>query len=164
MRLAEKVPRTPHKRVLELIRCFYEGIANLSLARDSHEQKYRQVAEEAVKDMVSYIELSQWNFLNKYKLMLAELRYLNGNLQSADDAYNASIAAAHQHQFLNEEALAHELYGMFLIENTRIEKGVRQLHLAIEKYRKWSAHRKVKELELFIDLVDPSFMQKLTLE
>lgn len=49
------------------------------------------------------------------------------------------------------EALACELYGTYLVENLRIEKGLEQLELAREKYLKWGALKKVLSVEEYMD-------------
>lgn len=74
----------------------------------------------------------------KSQLLSAELHYLNGDLGAAEIAYKKSIASAHSHKFLHEEALAYELYGVFLIENKFIDRGKILLELI------WY-HQKIEE-------------------
>jgi len=151
--LAQKYPPPKHKRALAIMRSFYEGIASLSLARDTRQEKYRHVGEEAVKTVAKFELKSEWNFENKSKLLQAELHYLNGNIGCAGEAYVASIKSAQIHKFLHEEALAYELYGIFCVENKMIDEGINQLSMALDKYKLWGALKKCDDLQIFIDIV-----------
>eukprot|EP01083_Nonionella_stella_P224470 799006_1 len=111
------------------------------------------MGEKAVIIMAKSEIISKWNFENKSKLVQAELYYLDGDLESAEIAYNSSIMSAREHKFINEEALACELYGTFFVENGMVSKGTVQLNLALDKYKKWGAMKKANELQKFIDLV-----------
>lgn len=152
--LSARHPLSKAKRVLDMVRCFYEGIASLSLARDTHEQKYQRAGEACLKLMVKLETLSEWNFGSKRLLLQAELHYLNGEIELADDSYNSSIAAARRSRFFNEEALAYELYGTFLVECNMPEKGLAQLQMAVEKYGEWGAKKKLDWLQTFIASVN----------
>ena len=92
-------------------------------------------------------------------ILKAELHYLNGNIDAAQTEYLVSIKAAHEHKYLHYEALAYELHGMFLIENSMPDEGVGQLKVALDKYKLWGANRKVKELEDFMDVIDPTHLR-----
>jgi len=161
VQLSEQQPHSQHNRILELLRCFYEGIVFLNLARDTRRQKYRRIGEEAVKELEKLTHISDWNFSNKAHLVKAELHYLNGDLKSADDSYKSAIDSACKYKWLSEEALAYELYGVFCFENQQALKGCELLRTAMEKFDQWGATKKVEQLELFIDLVDPTYWKDL---
>ena len=95
--------------------------------------------------------VSKWNFGNKSELLRAEHYYTNGQKEIAEIAYKASIKSAYLHRFIHEEALAHEMYGIFCIENHIAAKGFKQLHIALDKYKEWGATKKADNLQLFID-------------
>ena len=155
-KLSEKYPVTPVKRVTGILRVFFEGISFFGLARDTKVMKWRIMAEEATTKMAQYVCLSPWNYESKHLLLQAELHYTKGDLKSAETAYKASIQSAKMHQFLNDEALAYELYGIFRVENHMVNSGVNHLQVALSKYKEWGAMKKVQDLQLFIDLVDPN--------
>ena len=118
MKLCAKHPAPNHKRILDTMRCFWEGTAALNLARQqANEPKYREIGEKAVKDMAKFEQLNKWTWENKFLLLQAELHYLNQDLRAAEDAYLASIKSAKAHKFIHEEAMANELFGIFCIEN-----------------------------------------------
>jgi hypothetical protein len=151
--LSQKQPPSHNKRVGRFGRALFEGISSLRLARATGEDvdRRRGVGEQAAKFMGKMEDISKWNFRNKAKLLQAELFYLNGDLETAEFAYMDSIVSAHDHKYFHEEALAFELYGMFCIENQMLDKGAEQLRLALGKYEKWGAMRKVDDLQLFMN-------------
>lgn len=97
------------------------------------------------------------------KLLQAELHYLDGNLELAEQAYKASITSARDHRFVSAEAMAYELFGIFCLENQMVHRGMEQLHAAVNKYKEWGAHRKVLELQDFMDTVDPASLRNLNI-
>lgn len=144
------------KRILRVMRTLYEGVAYLSLARDTQQSKWRVLGEKASAEMSKFeLTMCKWNFENKAKLLQAELHYLNGDIESAEVAYKASVKSAREHKFVHEEALAYELYGLFCVKNEMVDKGFEQLHVALNRYKEWGAMKKVEELQLFIGTVDP---------
>ncbi|EED86246.1 predicted protein [Thalassiosira pseudonana CCMP1335] len=148
------------KRLLEVCRTFFEGLSCLCLARQTFQAKYRVIGERAVLVMMSLVIYSRWNFENKLFLLQAELHYLNGEYEKAEASYEASIASARSHRFLNEEAYAYELYGVYLLENRMVDKGHEKLDIAIEKYAEWGALKKVEHVKKFKEEMDPKFLSK----
>jgi len=127
--------------------------AALNLARDSKQEKWRNIGEKAVKYMTKLVEYSSWNFENKQRLLQAELHYLNDCHGMAELAYESSIVSARNHKFINEEALAHELFGIHLVETRKVERGIEQLQLACNKYMQWGAFKKAWDVKDVVELV-----------
>lgn len=100
------------------------------------------------------VEYSSWNFENKQLLLQAELHYLDGRFNMAEMTYKASILSAHEHKFYCEEALAHELFGVYLVENEKFAQGVEQLKHAQDKYKNIGALRKAGDVQDFIELIE----------
>lgn len=151
------------KRILEIFRVFWEGIAALCLARDTQQPKWRKIGEESIATMSRLVNYSRWNFENKLLLMKAEYFYLNEDYSSAELAYEASIASAHKQHLLHEEALAYELYGIYFIENHQVDKAMELLNVSIQKYVEWGALKKVEALKSFIGLFDLALFKTLNL-
>jgi predicted ATPase/class 3 adenylate cyclase len=89
------------------------------------------------------------NFLAKRLMVEAEIARLTGDDASAADLYDRAISAAHDGQFVQDEALANELAARFVMErrpNSRI--GAMYLRDARYAYDLWGARRKVEELEM----------------
>ena len=149
------------KRPMELMRLFYEGISALVLARQTQQPNYRVVGEQVIETFKFWVQNnSRWNFENKLFLLQAELHYLNGEYEKAEASYEASIASARSHRFLNEEAYAYELYGVYLLENRMVDKGHEKLDIAIEKYAEWGALKKVEHVKKFKEVMNPKFLSE----
>ena len=125
----------------------------MNLARDTNEEKWKKIGEKAVQFMARLVEFSSWNFENKRFLLQAELHYLNGRYRMAELAYQASIVSACEHKFVHEEALAHELFGIYFVENKRIREGIEHLKIAYDKYMQWGAYQKTSDVKDFLELV-----------
>lgn len=145
---------TGAKRNLDFSHVFFEGISALCLARNTKQEKWRQIGENSIKTMTKLVEYSDWNFENKLKLLQAELHYLYDCHSMAELFYQASITSAREHKFLHEKAMAHELYGIYLVENKMVAEGLEQLHQATENYEKWGAQKKADEVNDFIVLIN----------
>ena len=130
--------------------CFHE--AALCLARSTTERKLTEIGAQSIKTMTQLVECSEWNFRNKLHLLNAELHYLESRNSLAEISFKAAIASAHEHRFYHEEALACELYGIFLIETSNLASGIEQLQLAIDKYVHWGAKKKADDVKDFIVL------------
>lgn len=142
------------KHILNVPRSLYEGIAHLNLARSTGQTKYRSLGENAVAKFAEWANnMSAWNFRAQSQLLQAELHYVDGKLESAETAYQASVKSAREHKLIHDEALACELYGKFCVENDMRERGSEQLRAALDKYREWGALRKARQLEAFIDAI-----------
>jgi len=141
------------KRALDPICIFYEGISSLCLARDVKQSKWRDLGEKSIKAMAHFVQLSTWNFENKLALLQAELHCLDSHYDLAELAYEASILSARKHKFIQEEALACELYGIHFIENRQFEKGISQLQKAINKYIQLGALKKADDVKDFVEVI-----------
>jgi len=162
---SEKHPSSssPQKRILQVLRLFYEGIAYLNVARDTRQNKWKVMGEKAVVKISQFeAVMSRWNFENKALLLQAEFQYLEGDIKSADASYRASVQSAHDHKFVQEKALALELYGTFLLENKMVAKGLQQLQIAIDTYIEWGAMKKADAVKNFTNLVTQSQNQMST--
>lgn len=161
--LCQAYPSSGHKRILTAMRTFYEGVACLRLARDTKQSKWKKMGEQAEADMKKWALLCPFNMNSRYRLIRAEILYSEGNIDAAKVFYEASIESAKKQGFLNDEAVAYELYGTFLVENKRANKGLVQLRAALEKYKEWGAMRKVDDLQLFVDSVELACLQGIKL-
>jgi len=124
--------------------------AALNLARNTKNENWSKVGENAVHSMSRLVQYSSWNFENKLLLLEAELYYLNERFSMAELAYVSSITSARDHKFINEEAMANELFGIYLVENKKVDRGIEQLEMSYKKYMQWGAFNKARDVEAFI--------------
>jgi len=125
--------------------------AALNLARDTKQRKWREIGEKAVQSITQWAQYSSWNFENKQLLLQAELHYLNGRHMMAELVYALSITSAREHKFLGEEAMSNELFGIYLVENDKVDCGIQQLEMSYKKYMQWGAFNKARAVEALID-------------
>ncbi|KAL7547303.1 hypothetical protein ACHAWF_010625 [Thalassiosira exigua] len=152
MKLSENHQPTGQNHLLGIFLSFYQGIAALGLYRDTSRAKWRVLGEAATEIFSKLTKESRWNFEDKYKLLQAELCFATGDCECAETMYEAAIVSAKEHRILNEEALALELFGYYYIDNNRHHLGVEKLRSARENYTEWGALKKVRELQLLVDL------------
>ncbi|MGH1397583.1 MAG: GAF domain-containing protein, partial [Trichormus sp.] len=118
---------------------------------------YAQLTEEVKKEyweklivnqelMRIWADNSQENFLHKYLLIAAEMARLSGQYLEAINLYDQAIAAAQEHEFIQNVALANELAAKFWLSQGK--ENIAQLYMieAHYSYQLWGATRKVEDL------------------
>ncbi|WP_164018034.1 AAA family ATPase [Pyxidicoccus trucidator] len=87
------------------------------------------------------------NFRQKHLLVAAELARLEGRHDDAMHLYDSAIDAAHQNEFPQDEALAHDLAGRFY--RARGHRRIASLYLgaAVKGFARWGARAKAAALE-----------------
>lgn len=86
------------------------------------------------------------NFLHLARLMQAELARIAGREQAALRLYEQAIAAAREHGFVRDEAMANERAGRHLWAAGRPKAAEGYLRAAWHLYDRWGARRKVELL------------------
>jgi len=129
---------------------FYETLACLQVypARSAAEQAglLEQVAVNE-RELKQLAEHAPMNFLHKYCLVEAERLRVIGEGLAAWNFYERAIALAREHEYLQEEALAHELAGRFWLARGNDDVASVYLRKAHQGYTRWQAWAKVKAIE-----------------
>ncbi len=100
--------------------------------------------QEKMRDWANHAPM---NFLHKFYLVEAEYARVLDKEGEARVYYDKAIALAQEHEYLNEEALAHELAGQFYLAKGQIKLAQVYLRDAHYAYQKWGAMAKVRDLE-----------------
>lgn len=108
--------------------------------------------------MKEYSKHSEWNFKNKALLIEAEFHNANKDVDEAASFYEASIKAAQEHKFIQEQAIANELAGIFFIQQGNYLKSYSFFMQSIECYEKWGANAPARRIK---DLIQTEFESKL---
>jgi GAF domain-containing protein len=87
------------------------------------------------------------NVLHKYRLVQAERYRVLGCRLEAMEAYEQAITLAQENDYLNEEALAHELAGLFYLSWGKTVIAQTYLINAYYAYERWGAKAKLADLE-----------------
>ena len=106
----------------------------------------------ALHKMEGWLAFSEWNFKNKRLLLEAEYHFSMKNFGMAAICYEESITAAQAHKFLQEEAIANELAGLFFMEDGQRQKSLSCFEQSIKCYEIWGAFAVARRVEAFIEM------------
>ena len=134
---------------------FFEGLASFLLARQTNESEQRarwiEKGENVLTKMKYWSEHSSWNWGSKMVLLEAEKMYTIGSFDQALLFYERAIRSAHEHKFVNDEAIASELAGTFFCERGLNDVKTEALLLhSVQCYKTWSALAVAKRVETYI--------------
>ncbi|KAL7539994.1 hypothetical protein ACHAXR_009783 [Thalassiosira sp. AJA248-18] len=132
--------------VVAIMRAFYSGLIALHCLRESKDQYWMDIALNASRAMETWAEGCKWNFENKALLLSAEYHFSIGEFDKAADEYHLSIASAHEHRFVHEEAIGNELAAYFHLDRGREDLSNELMTRAIECYQSWGAEKKARSL------------------
>ncbi len=128
---------------------FYSSLtmlANYSNVTASEQKQFLKKITKNQKKMKNWANHAPMNYLHKFYLVEAELaRVLNSD--KAREFYEQAIALAQENEFLNEEALAHELAAKFYLVKGLNKFAKLCLRDAHHKYQQWGAKIKLKHFE-----------------
>jgi len=130
--------------------CFYESLACLNQSTvEQPREKKRLLARVGanLKRLKKWAAHSPQNHRHPYLLLEAEWQRVHGNPARARALYEATIQQVEAGPFLSDEALARELFGLFLFQSGNRESARKHLHDARYAYLKWGAAAKVQEMD-----------------
>jgi signal transduction histidine kinase/DNA-binding NarL/FixJ family response regulator len=131
------------------ILCFYDSLARLALAAETPDAERAPLLERVVANQA---RLQHWaahapaNHQHKCDLVAAEQARLAGLPWQAAQLYEQASAGARLNHYVQEEALAYEAAARFYLE-AGMERLARSCLLdAYERYRRWQATAKLRDL------------------
>ena len=144
-----------HLRAFLLFGIFFEGLASFLLARqttnNSERSRWIEKGENVLTKIRYWSEHSSWNWEDKMVLLEAEKMFTIGNCDQAALLYERAIRLAHEHKFINDEAIASELAGIFFCERGLNDTKAEALLLhSVQSYKTWSALAVARRVETFI--------------
>ena len=133
----------------------YSGLNSLDLVtKKSHTNKYKEVVQDAILAMKDAAANSEWNFMNKLRLLEAEQQSRRHSHRKAIDFYNASIEAAKKSGFIHEQGLACEKAAFYFMRKKDVEKAFEYFKQARECYEGWGSRMKVDFIQKELDGLD----------
>ena len=129
---------------------FYNSLTHLAIYFDVSQSEQKRIlkkVESNQKKIKQWASSAPMTHLHKFYLVEAERHRVLNHKAEATDCYDRAIALAKEHEYLNDEALAHELAAKFYLA---LGKGkIAQVYMldARHCYREWGAIAKVKDLE-----------------
>jgi len=151
------------------------GLNCLDLLRN-HKQvnKSREGIRVAIAAMEDAATNSEWNFMNKLRLLEAEQLTLTKHHWRAINKYDASIESAKKAGFIHEQGLACEKAGFYFkkmdsnnkkaLEYSNNEKAMVYFKQARECYKEWGSSVKVDSIQKEIDSLNEREMDSLNVK
>lgn len=125
---------------------YFEGLVSFQLARRSKTRsKWMTLGEAAIETFRSWVTHSSWNFENKLAILEAESYFCRGIYDEAENKYKHAIKYSRMHRFVHEEAIALELYSLFLKACGRVDESNTIFAGAMDCYKKWGAFGLLKK-------------------
>lgn len=129
---------------------FYDSLAQLAVYTDASNSEQKCILD---KIQVNQEKMQHWahhapmNYLHKFYLVEAERHRVFGEYPEAMDDYDRAISLAHENEYINEEAIAHELAAKFYLEWGKKKIAAIYLIDAYYCYARWGALAKVEDLQ-----------------
>ena len=123
------------------------ALALFENATPEQQQAYLEVANTHLAQFEIWAGNCPANFEHKLLLLKAEMARVKGEALEAVIFYNSAIESAQRYGYVQEEALANELAGRFLMKNDVPQYARPHLREAHAGYLRWGAKRKVGLLE-----------------
>jgi predicted ATPase/serine phosphatase RsbU (regulator of sigma subunit) len=129
---------------------FYHSLtllAALPAVSPAEQKRLLQKVRSNQKKMKKWADHGPMNYLHKFYLVEAERCRVAGKDSSASDYYDRAIALAKENEYINEEALAHELAAKFYLAKGKDTIASAYMQNARYCYLRWGATAKIKDLE-----------------
>ncbi|WP_041237736.1 AAA family ATPase [Gloeothece citriformis] len=141
---------------------FYDSLARLALYSNrglSEQPEILRTVTENQEKLQIFSDYVPENFAHKFYLVEAEKNRVLDNKAEAIDYYDRAISLAKQHDYCQEEALAHELAAKFYLSWGKDRIAQTYLTDAYYLYSRWGAKAKVNHLlkhysQLLASLID----------
>ncbi len=128
---------------------FFDSLARLALLPELDEAERSAALERVAANqqrMERWARSAPMNFLHPYHLVEAERCRVRGARAEALEHYDRAIALAREHDYPNDEALAHELAARFFQEWGLGHRARPHLHDAYDACSRWGAHALLRHL------------------
>ncbi|MEG5062674.1 ATP-binding sensor histidine kinase [Microcoleus sp. B3-A4] len=129
---------------------FYDSLVWLAVYPARPESEQNTILERVSANqekMQKWAHHAPMNFLHKFYLVEAERHRVLGEKLEAMEIYDKAIALAKENEYINEEALAHELAAKFYLSWGKETIAQVYMQNAHYSYQLWGAIAKVEDLE-----------------
>lgn len=129
---------------------FYDSLVRLAVYADRSESEQKAILDRVQANqekMQKWADYAPMNHLHKFYLVEAERHRVLGEKIEAIEMYDKAIALAKENEYINEEAIAHELAAKFYLSWRKEAIAQTYMTNAYYAYSHWGAVAKVKDLE-----------------
>jgi PAS domain S-box-containing protein len=116
-------------------------------ASTDEQRAWRQLLRAHQEQLREWAENYPPTFANKHALVLAEVARIEKRDADALRLYEQAIHSAREHDFVQDEGLAHELAAQYCLARGLETAGYAHVRSARNCYDRWGAHGKVKQLD-----------------
>ncbi|HEY9298064.1 MAG TPA: PAS sensor protein, partial [Phormidium sp.] len=148
--LAEKYIDSAAGMLTTTLFYFYDSLARVAVYSSSSKSQQKHLSRKVQsnqKKFKKWAHHSPMNHLHKFYLVEAERHRFQGSEVVAMDYYKKAIALAKEHEYINEEALAHELAAKFYLALDQDKIAQVYMQDARYCYLRWGATAKVNDLD-----------------
>ncbi len=143
---------------------YYSSLIFINLYSELCAEEQKEAREQICSNQE---QLQVWsencpeNFLHKYLLVEAERYRFLGKKVEAIESYDQAIGEAKENRFIQEEALANELFAKFYLDWGREKEAALYMQEAYYCYAQWGAKAKIDDLEKrYPQLLTPILQQQ----
>jgi len=129
---------------------FYDSLVWLAVYSDTPQSEQQGILDRVQANqekMQKWAHHAPMNYLHKFYLVEAERHRVLGEKVEAMEMYDKAIAMAQENEYINEEALAHELAAKFYLSWGKETIAQVYMQNAHYSYQIWGATAKVEDLE-----------------
>ncbi len=129
---------------------FYDSLVRLAVYSDTPQSEHQGILDRVQANqekMQKWAHHAPMNHLHKFYLVEAERHRVLDEKIEAIEMYDKSIALAKENEYINEEALAHELAAKFYLSWGKETIAQVYMQNAHYSYQLWGAIAKVEDLE-----------------
>ncbi|MEG4109044.1 serine/threonine-protein kinase PknK, partial [Microcoleus sp. S13_C5] len=129
---------------------FYDSLVRLVVYSDTPQSEQQSILDRVQANqekMQKWAHHAPMNHLHKFYLVEAERYRVLGQKLEAMEMYDKAIALAKENEYINEEALAHELAAKFYLSLGKETIAQAYIQNAHYSYQLWGALAKVEDLE-----------------
>ena len=119
----------------------------MRLRQPIEQQAWRELLRAHREQLREWAENYPPTFADKHALVLAEIARIEKRDADALRLYEQAIQSAREHDFVQDEGLAHELAAQYCLARGLETAGYAHLRSARNCYDRWGAHGKVKQLD-----------------
>ncbi|MEG4208349.1 AAA family ATPase [Microcoleus sp. Pol7_A1] len=145
---------------------FYDSLVRLAVYSDTPDSEQQEILDRVranQEKMQNWAHHAPMNHLHKFYLVEAERHRVLNQKVEAIEMYDKAIALAQENEYINEEALAHELAAKFYLEWGKEKLAQPYLIDAYYAYARWGAKAKIDHLEQrYPQLLAPILQQERT--
>lgn len=147
---AEEIANAVKGHPINIERDFYYALAICQLASERRDESIASLLKEVkpiAKRLKTFADSCPENYLHKYLLIKAEMTRLEGGKESAIELYDKAIESARENDYIQNEAIANELFAKFWLAQNKLNLAKQYIVEAHYDYYSWGADAKVKDLE-----------------